>query len=249
MRASPVALGLTLVALGAVLLLAPGCGGLGLGQYSDAAQLADTSGADADSGPTHGNAGNGADSSGDPPVSVGLAGHTWAVDLKDVTFAEPPGMAMVTSLMTSTILLFHATAETSGTLDLVVALAAPDGTQDACQPVQQLPTAEWLNPTFDLNKGELDITISHQTVAFQHALLDATIGADGQTWSNGELSGRIDGRQLSAALNGTDVCALVQSMGGACSPCDDGVVQCFDLDIQDIGGVSAGAFADPPSGC
>ena len=81
------------------------------------------------------------------------------------------------------------------------------------------------------------------------ALLTATVSPAGATWTGGTLAGRIDGRELSAALDGADVCSMVESLGGACSACPDGEVQCFDLDIEDLAGTAGGNFQTSPSGC
>lgn len=185
------------------------------------------------------------------PVSVDLAGRTWAVDLAEVKVTEPPGMGSMLALMDSTILLFHASNEKERSLDLVVSLAAADGTQNPCEKVQSLPSAEWLNPLFAIDEGTLNITISGNNVAFSEAILGATIDADGAGWHDGGLSARIDAREFEAALpQGTDMCELVDAMDGECEACDDGADKCFDLIIEDISAVKArGDFDLTPSGC
>jgi hypothetical protein len=185
------------------------------------------------------------------PVESSLIGNTWALNLADVTFTEPPGMGSALGLMRSTTLLFHARDEGKQRLDLMVTLAAEDGRQDPCQSVQTLPSANWTNPVFALDQGDINLRISGENVAFADAVLTATVSPDGQGWYDGSLAATLDGREFAAALpEGTDVCMLVDAMGGACIDCADGVKQCFDVFFEDIKAEPAvGVFDTAPDGC
>jgi hypothetical protein len=233
------------------LTLLAACGDFGLTTFATTRRASDD-----DTGYVQGDDRGGGDGGGsqsgadDEEVAVSLTGHTWAVDLAEVRFVEPPGMAAVLSFMDSTVLLFHASKQSKKELELVVTLAAADGTQDPCQRVQRLPTADWTNPVFAVDEGQLDIDISGESVAFKDALLSAAVDADGDGWHDGVLAGRIDAREFAAALpEGTDVCNLVDGMGGQCSACSDGEVQCFDLDIEAIRADPAVGDFDPSPSC
>ena len=79
----------------------------------------------------------------------------------------------------------------------------------------------------------------------------ATVEPDGKGWHDGVLLGNLDARDLEAAFpDGTDVCNLVDAMGGSCEKCSDGEVACFEMHLEDIAASEAdGAFDSTPSGC
>lgn len=226
------------------LLLA--CGDFGLAPEVNLVQSAT-----GDTGESPRNGGDDDQAADEDPVSGSVEGNTWAVDLADVNVTEPPGMSSMLALMDSTVLLFHATVEGKKTLELVVTLASPDGSQNPCERVHSLPSADWHNPVFAIDDGTLNITISGEDVAFDNTVLGATIDVDGEGWHDGILTSSIDAREFVAALpEGTDMCELVDAMGGACGGCDDGAKQCFDLVIEDIVAQPArGDFDASPSGC
>lgn len=227
-----------------------GCGDLGL-VVTPAEPVAASPGTSPGQSSEGGGSDDAGTSSDEEQVRGSLEGNTWALDLATVTFVEPPGLASVLSLMESTVLLFHATDESTDELDMVVTLAAADGQQDPCQRVQALPDADWLNPVFAIDEGVLELSISGAPVAFRDTVLSATVEPDGRGWHDGVLLGTLDARDLEAAFpEGTDVCNLVEAMGSACGRCDDGAAQCFELHLDDIAATEApGRFDTSPDGC
>lgn len=178
----------------------------------------------------------------DDAVTVELSGRTWEVDLADVTVTEPPGVDGLVAAMGSGSILFHASGQADTSLSLVAAYGDGAGNQDLCSPVESLPTADFSeNPVFVVDDAVVGMRVSQQDVDLRDTLLTATISSDGARWTDGTLAATLDARQVDAALD-LDLCDLLDGLGGACVPCDDGSATCVDLVIDDI----SGATVDTP---
>jgi len=171
---------------------------------------------------------------GGDPVSVDLAGRTYAVPLSQVTVLEPAGLQAVLPQVATSDLLFHVSDEATDTLDLVMSMAAADGAQDPCQPVYSLPAAAWRNPELDIQDGTTRIDIAGQPLTLSRLNMQATVSTDGGRWDTAELAAFIDTRDLlgGSLPEGTDICGIVENMGGTCEACDDGVEACSWLRME-----------------
>ena len=187
-------------------------------------------------------------------VDVGLSGRTYSAFLADMTVLEPSGLQALIPQVADEELLFHVVAEGSGLLDIVMALAAEDGTQNPCEPVYDLPRADWSsNPEFVIQDGQTEINIGGKPVELEGLDLEAHVLADGSQWDQAVLTAVIDTRDLlGGSLSAdTDVCELVENMGGECLECSDGVAACATLALQ-LQAVEVAVDFDPgiePSGC
>jgi hypothetical protein len=237
------------------LLLLGACGEFGLTQLGGGAVVADTgaSARDGDGAPAGQGASEDDDEGGASPIGASLEGRTWAVDLDTVTFTEPAGLEGLLSLLDSSILLFHVTEESEDRLELVVAMAGVDGRQDPCERIVTLPDAAWTNPDFAIDEGRLELTVGGEAMNIRDAFLAAQVVSQGEGWSDGELLGELDAREVEPALpSGTDVCDLIDTMGGSCHACSDGSRTCFDLVIEEIVASAVDSGFDPEpddSGC
>lgn len=187
-------------------------------------------------------------------VSVGLSGRTYSSFLADMTVLEPAGLQALIPQVADEELLFHVVAEGSGLLDIVMALAAADGTQDPCEPVYDLPRADWSsNPEFVIEDGQTEINIGGKPVDLAGLDLQAHVTTDGSLWDDAVLTAVIDTRDLlGGSLSAdTDVCELVENMGGECLACSDGEPACATLSLQ-LQAEQVEVDFDPglePSGC
>lgn len=201
-----------------VLLALTACGGLGLNPLTgDETAMGEAEQAPADA------------------VSVPMSGRTYSTFLSDVIVLEPVGLQALIPQIADEELLFHVAAEGSDLLDLVMALAADDGGQDPCEPVYALPRADWsTNPEILIEDGDTEIAIGGQPVALEQLDLEAHVTTDAQLWDTAILTAVIDTRDLlGGSLSAdTDVCELVENMGGTCQACADGVDACATLQMQ-----------------
>jgi hypothetical protein len=168
-------------------------------------------------------------------VSVGLSGRTYSAFLADMTVLEPAGLQALIPQVADEELLFHVVAEGSGLLDIVMALAAEDGTQNPCEPVYDLPRADWSsNPEFVIEDGETEIQIGGKPVLLGRLDLEAHVTTDGSLWDDAVLTAVIDTRDLlgGSLSTETDVCELVENMGGECLACADGAMACATLSLK-----------------
>lgn len=181
-----------------------------------------------------------------------LDGHTWSVDLHEVTYVEPEGLGDLMALIEADKLLFHVVDETNYVLEMVVSLANATGRQDPCERVVSLPPATWNDPEFTIADARYDLTIGGTPVTISHSWLSGTVSPDGEEWTDAALTGMIDARQLGDALGDVDVCEVLAGMGSECVACDDGEVACFDMQVQAIHSQTIGGEFDPTpdtSGC
>lgn len=181
-----------------------------------------------------------------PRVQAGLAGRTYRVDLTSVQAVQPSGLSALMATSGSDFLLFHVLDESADELSMVVTLAASDGRQNPCEPVQSLPTADWSgNPRFSIERGSVGMRIGGEDVTLYETRLAATVAEDATLFSDGDLEATIDTRELGDALGETDVCELVEAMDGSCTACDDGAVRCVEVILAEIIGVEVNFGFDP----
>lgn len=170
------------------------------------------------------------------PTAVEVEGKLYAISPDDLTVMEPAGLDAVFDEVLTRDVLVYVEDETSETLMLDVALAGADGRQDPCEAVRQFPAADWSrNPVFEAGPGELATSFGGQPATFRHLQLGGTFDEYAFAWREGTLSAQLDTRELQAALpREDDLCGLVEDLGGACEPCDDGEEACFALRLEDI---------------
>ncbi len=175
--------------------------------------------------------------SGLPPTAVSLVGMTYAIGADTMVIVDPPGLdGFKDQILARDVLVFVA-GQDQEALKLNIALAGADGAQDVCEAVRTFPTADYSrNPAFEAGPGELHTTFGGgHAAAFRELELTGIFDEYAFNWRNGTLDAMLDGRELAPALpKGADVCKLVDGMGGACEPCDDGEEACFHLRIEQV---------------
>jgi hypothetical protein len=166
------------------------------------------------------------------PVGVSIDGRTYEVELADVTVVQPAGLQPFIQ-DTAEGLLFHVSGETSSALTWTVGLSKANGSQNTCEPVFELPRADWsANPEFAIRNGSMEIPVNGAPVGLDQLSLETVVAADGRSW-DGELSAMLDLRDLeSTVAEGTDLCALVAAVGAVCEPCGDGADQCVYVQME-----------------
>lgn len=180
-----------------------------------------------------------------------LAGDVFVIRRAGLQVVEPPGLDTMLDDVLDRDVLFYVAAEESTRIRIDLALAGETGAQDPCAAVVELPTADWThNPVFEVGPGRLDVPISGELTTFRELSLTGTFAEDGASWGDGELSAELDTRELAAAVpEGTDLCGLVEAMGGACHACDDGAKVCFTLAFEEVRGERVELEFDPTPVC
>ena len=207
-----------------------GCGGFGLDSHLDAQAVPAPYADPADTGASP--AGN----DGAEPTAVDLAGRLYAISAEDMHVAEPPGLDALWGKVLTRPLLLYVSAETDRKLKLNASLGAADGTQDPCEKVRAFPDADWTaNPLFSAGPGEMETSFAGSPATFRDLVLTGSIDEYGFGWHGGTLSAELDTREIQPALGGmSDVCGMVETLGGVCHACADGEVACFDLQIDQV---------------
>ena len=202
-----------------------GCGGLGLSYYDDLGELDEQYEDDA-----------GEAFEGESPDQVGveMTGRTYAVRLDEVEVVEPVGLQSMLAEITQDELLFHVVWEDGDELGMALTLADSVGDQDVCQPVFDLPRADWDNPDFSISDGTVDIELGGKPVELRKFDLDGRVYPDGSLWDYSRLRAEIDTRDLlgGSIADNVDVCLLVEELGGVCRECPDGVDACTNLELN-----------------
>jgi len=172
---------------------------------------------------------------GAQPVDAVLTGRTYSTPIADLTVLEPAGLQVLLTDASQGELLFHVADEQAAELDIVMTLSTSGGDQDPCQAVYTLPGADWsTNPEFSIQDGTTEIDVAGQPLALHHMDLDGRISTDGDLWESAILTAVIDTRDLlgGSLPQDTDVCALVEQLGGTCQTCTDGVDACATLQLE-----------------
>jgi hypothetical protein len=182
-----------------------------------------------------------------PETEVALDGNLYAIHPASMQVVEPAGLDALFGDVLDRDVLVYVESESAAALQLDVALASPEGRQDRCEAVRRFPAGDWTqNPVFDVGPGELAASFGGHAAAFRSLVLSGVFDASGGEWTDGTLDAQLDTRELAPALSGQgDLCALVESLGGACEPCDDGAPFCFALRIAGIAGERVDAPFDP----
>jgi hypothetical protein len=176
--------------------------------------------------------GSGSGTGAEPEVGVTIDGRTYEAELADVVVIQPAGLQPFIQ-DTAEGLLFHVSGETSSTLEWTVGLSTSSGNQNACEPVYELPQADWsANPEFFIRNGAMEIPVNGEPVGLDQLSLETVVAADGKSW-DGVLGAMLDLRDLeSTVAEGTDLCALVAAIGATCEPCSDGTDMCVYVEME-----------------
>lgn len=179
-------------------------------------------------------------------VDVGeLTGRTYAFDIGDARWEEPPGIGALMNLYFSDPILIGVEWSSSSVVDLLGGQGYVD-TDGATR--QYLPQPTWDFPVADFDEqpffsaGAASITIEFddvQLIIYDFGLA-ATFSADGETLGGGWVSGLGDTRYLGPVLNqGNDpnaACDITAGFGASCVPCPDGEPYCLPMSARDARG-------------
>lgn len=178
-----------------------------------------------------------------------IGGQLYAVSPSDLRVAVPEGLDEFREELLDRDLLVWVRDVGDAEIGLDVALAAPEGGQDPCQVVLELPEGAWDNPSFFVGPGELVASFSGFDATFRSLQLWGEFEDDGAVWT-GDLAAVLDARELAPALPDIDdVCELVEALGGSCNGCEDGSLACFDLRLTEMVGERVGSGFDPDPSC
>ena len=194
-------------------LLLTGCGGIGLAPSFD-----DTVVSEAES------------------MTGGLTGRTYAAWISDVVAVEPMGLGLALADVEAAALLFHVVHADDAGMSLALTLSDAQGEQSTCEPVSELPSADWDNDSlvFYIQEGSFDLPVGGKPLTLFDLEMTGEIVDEGAGMSATTLYAEIDTRDLNGGAFGddVDVCIIVEQLGSTCHPCPDGEVACTDLVLE-----------------
>lgn len=185
-------------------------------------------------------------------VAVALTGRTYAAPMAEIQVIQPAGLQTLIDDYSGGALVFHVADEDLDRLSIAMTMGDDQGNQDICTPVFVLPEADWTtNPELEITGARTEIEIGGQPVGLENLDLQATVRQDGEAWESVHIRTLLDTRDLlgGSLPEGTDVCALVENMGGECRECSDGAEACAVLELQLVADQVDGSFDMDPSGC
>ena len=164
-----------------------------------------------------------------------LVGTTWQVNLVDGRVVEPAGVGSVLESYIEGTLLVEVAEQSATELVLRSALADSSGTQDLCQPTDELRFA-YSAPIFRYGPADTSLAMGRAEVGDLE--IAGVVSADGSALSGVSASGLVDTRPLVPLLDAGDdedsVCQLMAGFGVSCESCPDGTEFCIRVTLEDL---------------
>lgn len=184
------------------------------------------------------------------PLTVGLQGRTYLLDLVGANWVEPPELGSLFGLFFNAPILLGVSSVQNGKIDVLAAQGAvsSDGvvSQDDSQASWDFPISDFSDsPYLRVSAPEVVFafidggdTLDVPVTGFE---ITGTFSADGTELGGGTLAGLADTRNLGAAVqdpgNPEALCAVADGLGLDCGPCPDALPYCLQLRIEDLEGV------------
>ncbi len=178
--------------------------------------------------------------------ALALVGRTFAIDLRDADWVEPPGFGALLSLYFDQPVLLGVQWADERTVDLLGAQGQYDGStgiaeQSTSEPTWDYPLADFEDqPYFEAEADEVVVALSGAEATLYGFTLSATWAPDGASLGGGKVSGLGDTRNLGPLVNlGEDpnaICDLATGMGAECVDCPDGEPYCLFLAAEHVEG-------------
>lgn len=178
-----------------------------------------------------------------------LVAESFRLDILTGNFTQPAGAGptLVAFAGGPAEVLFGADAAGVDTLDILLAGPDPAGGQDVCVPTVGVdgvdfsmnPNLAYSVPTFEFDVGGVLVRIEDfEFEGIIEANLDSVLGT---------VRGNIDTRDISIASFGlpNTACLQLALLGFPCNACDDGLVYCIDVVIEDLVGTAEGVGLVP----
>lgn len=188
-----------------------------------------------------------------PPTEVTLSGLVFGIGPGDFDVTEPAGAGDLVDQLFTYDVLVYVEEQLADSLHLDLSLAGADGFQNPCEPVVELPKAEFDNPTFQSGPADFTARLGGEPVTFHDFLLTGTFDPYAFGWGDGSLSAQFDAAEVDPALpEGLSACELLAGLGSPCVACADGGDRCFSLQLENITATLVSWPFDPTpdtSGC
>lgn len=171
-----------------------------------------------------------------PPIEEDLTGNVYIVQPDDFRISDPPDLIDYQNLLFNRPMLFYVNDQAQDRLQLSMALAATDGSQDRCQPVRTLPTSDFSeNPTFSLGPEELRSSLGDHGLSLYKFTMKATFTDEGSGIRLGTVTAVVRAEDLAPVIPEAD-CSFIEDLGGECHGCPGGTEGCFDLELSALRG-------------
>jgi hypothetical protein len=189
-------------------------------------------------------------------MADGLTGRTYAAWLTEVVAVEPMGLGIALADVDAAALLLHVVDSSEDGMAMAITLSDGEGFQSACEPVSELPAADWATSDdvaldFSIDEGSFALPVGGKLMTLSGLSMDGAIIDDGTAMETTTLAAEIDTRDLNGGAFGddVDVCIIVEQLGSTCYPCPDGEEACTDL-VLELAPVEVDVDFDPSiSGC
>ena len=175
------------------------------------------------------------DTGTDEPAVALLEPTTYAVMFSDIVFESAPSVALQFDEMQSDRFLFYVEEESDDQLRMVMAMADADGEQNACQPMFDLPRADWDDSLgFSVDNADVVMPLVGKPVHFDAMGLEGQISNDGELWEWASLTAIVDVRDLQNGLVAPEImlCDELEASDKGCQPCSDGLPFCAQLEFS-----------------
>jgi hypothetical protein len=179
---------------------------------------------------------------GDPTGD--LTGNTYNVNISGANWASPAGVGSLIAGAITADLLVGVISQSDTELGLIGGVTTDiGGPQDYCAPSIDFPVADFSsNPSFVAGPSDVVFQVSGYTVPITSLLVSGTFATDGSVFTNGQVAGQIDVRDIADLLGsiaGTDdpvaICGLLAGFGATCVTCaTDSEPLCIDVLVTDI---------------
>lgn len=193
-------------------------------------------GGSGDAGDTGDGGDDGGSSTGMDIPLADLDGFTWDLVLAEANITQPPIIGGILTSYFTDSLLYGVIGVGSGTLDMAVAVGAPDGPGYDVGDVLELGAADFsAPPSFEVDGSGTTLQYPYDgiDIPFEDPVFVGEMATDGETLVAIQLSARIDTRDIGALFglgsSETAVCEFVGSVGVSCTSCSDGEPLCLDL--------------------
>lgn len=177
------------------------------------------------------------------PDEAVLEGKTYAIDLTQANFEDPPGIGGILGDQLTTPILLGVVAVTGVSLETIGAIGvaeADPAEQEFCAETLDFPDADYSGaPGFQIGPADLALNVAGYDITIDDLLVSGIFADDGSEFHDGVFEGYIDTRPLVPLYDPTAdedaICVLVGYLGASCVACSsDGGEFCLHMLANEI---------------
>jgi hypothetical protein len=172
-----------------------------------------------------------------------ITGQSFAVDLQNARFVEPPGIGELLLDQLEDDIMLSPVSVTDTQIEMIGALGTA-GAQDFCtESLNDFPPAAYSDPHFELGPADTPLNVAGVELVIGNLYIAADYLSDCSGFAGGTLAGELDARVLAPVLEDLlgisdpdEICATLTGFGVVCGPCSDGTNYCVDILVDQLNG-------------